>query len=93
MEKSDLSEDKKNELLRMICDKSTLEAIDMLKLVNKNKCDIVKDRVIRYFEENKVAVNYETYKQLIDGINNEPSIYVQHRNNLYELADIEDSDY
>lgn len=91
MERSDAGE-KKNELLRMICDKSTLEAIDMLKLVNKGRCEVVKERVMRYFEENKTAVSYDVYKQLLDGISNEPSVHVQRRNNLYELADIEDSD-
>lgn len=92
MERKEQNEERKNEMLHQICDKSTYEAVDRLKMVNKPKCDAVKDKILKYFEDRRSVVDYETYKRLIDGMDNEASVSVQRRNNLYDLDDIEDLD-
>lgn len=79
-------------MLHQICDKSTYEAIDRLKMVNKSKCETVKDRVLRCFEERRCTIDYEMYKKLVDGMDNEASVSVQRKCSLYDLDDIEDLD-
>lgn len=83
-------DDKKNEFVRQICDKSTYEAIDMLSIVNKGKADLVKNHILKQFEQTRAIITFEQYKKLIAGLNTESSISFKRKTNLYELEDIDD---
>ena len=76
--------------LRSICDKRAFDAIDMLKIVNKSKCDLVKSKVLSYFERTKKPISFDLYCELISNIDKDICVSVHRKNNLYDLDDIEE---
>lgn len=91
MNNSEPKENQKREIIYQICDKNTCEALDRLTLVNEKKGSIMQNKLIEYFKANNKIIDYEVYKKLVAGINNNISVSFKHRSSYYDLNDIEDS--
>lgn len=80
----------KEEFVRKICDKRTLDALGILKTLNKTKYELVEDRIISCFNSKGTVVNYEMYMSLIKNIDQEVLISFQRRKDCFELDEIEE---
>ena len=62
------------EIIRKICDKRTLDAVCLLKSVNKEKSQAVEKKLFRFYELNRKPIDFETYLDLVKDIDQEQNI-------------------
>lgn len=78
------------ELVRSLCDKQTIDALAILKSINKTKFENVAKSIVSFFEKYKTRIDFEVYLEIVKGIDKEMSISFQRRNDNFGLDEIED---
>lgn len=78
-------------VIRNICDKKTLETIKMLEIVNKEKANLIKNKIITLFSQNNQVITFDDYLKIINKDNIEPKVKIERKNNnLFNLTNIDD---
>lgn len=80
----------KEDFIRKICDKQTIDAINLLKVINKSKYNIVEDKITKYYQKTRTPIDFETYLELVKNIDKEISIMFHRKNDNFGLDEIED---
>ena len=75
-------------LLRKICDKQVLDAVCLLKSVNKEKGQIIENKLIQFYNKNRTLVDFQEYLKLIKDIDLKTSIVFQRKKDCYDLDEI-----
>lgn len=78
------------EFVRKICDKQSLDALCLLRSVNKEKSKIVEGRLISYYEKKRLAIDFEKYLELVKDIDQERNISFQRKKGCFDLDEISD---
>jgi len=78
------------ELVRSLCDKQTIDALAILKSINKTKFENVTKSIVSFFDKYKTRIDFEVYLEIVKGIDKEMSISFQRRNDNFGLDEIED---
>jgi len=82
-----ISENKINDAYKPICDKKTIEAIEILSTVNSERADKIKRIVMEYFQETRKIVDYPQYLKLIQKTSAERQIKINRRANMLDIDD------
>lgn len=78
------------DLIRKICDKRSLDALGILRSVNKEKCKVVESRLLSFYERKRMPIDFESYLELVRDIDQEQNISFQRRKDCYGLDEITD---
>lgn len=78
-------------VIRNICDKKTLETIKTLEIVNNEKANLIKNKIIALFSQNNQIITFNDYLKIINKDNVEPKVKIERKNNnLFDLTNIDD---
>lgn len=80
----------KEDYIRKICDKQTIDAMGILKTVNKSKHSVIEEKIISHFQKTHIPISFETYVGLVKNIDKEVSISFQRKSNNFGLDEIDD---
>lgn len=80
-----------DELIRRILDMRSLDALNSLKHINKDRGVVLQRALIQHFYATRRPISHEEYIQIVDGMekhSDKPTVDFKRRGSFFELDDV-----